>query len=257
MNLPTVLCMSGHDPSGGAGLQADIETVSACGGYANTLVTCLTVQNHRQVESTEPVDSALLFNALNSLYQHSLPSSIKIGLLGNAEQAVMLADWIRGLPEKVPVVLDPVVRASDGSDICAAAVIDAIREHLLPVTTVLTPNHYEALQLSDAGELATATRNLIETGCQHVLLTGGDQDGNTVVNELYGDTGLIRTWSFPRLAASFHGSGCTLAAALATYIAAGADMQQACDLAQSFTQLALEEAHFMDSGPGLPRRNLS
>lgn len=251
---PLVLCISGHDPSGGAGLQADIETVAACGALCQTIPSCLTVQNHRRVTACYPVADDLFGQMLATLTDTQSFQAVKIGLLGSAGQVMQIVQWLGRMPAEMPVVLDPVIYASDGFALGGQSLIQAIHRHLLPRVTLLTPNHAEARILGECEDLDVAVDCLLKRGCRQILLTGGDAEGDTVSNQLHARTGLIKRWQHPRLPQAFHGSGCTLASAAASYLAQGMDIETACARAQAFTQSALACAMALDEGPRLPRR---
>lgn len=253
-DLPRILCISGHDPSGGAGLQADIEAIHACGGLAQTLPTCLTVQTHREVLHSEPVTDSLFSSMFQALITCTPPDAIKLGLLASPLQVSLVSEWHAASGNNIPIIMDPVLRASSGYDFSDDALIAEIREKLLPRVTLLTPNRAEACRLANEASPENACQSLIQSGCRHLLMTGGDSESEKVINQLYGRQGMIRQWKHPRLPHEFHGSGCTLAAASACLLARGMDIERACDAAQAFTQTSLERAITLDAGPRLPRR---
>lgn len=255
-HTPYVLCVSGHDPSGGAGLQADIEAVSANGGFANTLPSCLTVQNRHNVQRLEAVNANLFTDMLDCLLQYHAPAAVKLGLMGSTPIVKVLADRLAKL-NTTPIVLDPVLRASGGAELISAELIKSLWSHLLRHVTVLTPNRSELEQLTGEADLNTAVQKLFECQVKHVMVTGGDTSVDRVENRLYSNTGEIQTWSWPKLPHEFHGSGCTLAAALATQLASGHGIEEACERAQRYTQTTLENAIDPGSGPCLPKRWIS
>jgi hydroxymethylpyrimidine/phosphomethylpyrimidine kinase len=249
-----VLCFSGHDPTGGAGVQADIETLSGLACHACTVVTALTAQdtaNVRQVWPQPPGD----FLAQARLVAADLPVAVvKIGLLGSADIARAVAGLLARELAGVPVVLDPVLAAGGGAALAREDLVRAIQDDLLPLCGVLTPNLPEARQLAgglESPELCAA--QLLRRGCGQVLITGGHAEGPEVVNRLYGPFG-SSAWRWPRLPGEYHGSGCTLASALAAGLARGLDMEAACLQAQQFTWDALRDAHALGRGQWLPNR---
>jgi hydroxymethylpyrimidine/phosphomethylpyrimidine kinase len=247
-----VLCLSGLDPTGGAGLQADVETVAALGGHALVVATVLTVQDTRNVASVAPVAPVLLAQQLDVLLSDCRPAAIKLGLLGGAAQLPPIVDAIRRC--RVPVVCDPVLRAGGGTPLAGAELIAGLRTDLFPLVTVLTPNAAEARRLSGAEELNRAGAALIAAGCANVLITGGDEPGEEVVNRWYSAAGAGGSWRWPRLPETFHGAGCTLAAAIALQLARGAPVGQALEQAQSWTQQALRRAFAIGGGRRIPGR---
>lgn len=253
MRVPSVLCLSGLDPTGGAGLQADIETCAANATHALGLVTALTVQDTFDVAEVEAVSPDVLSRQLDRLLSDVQPASVKIGLIGSAAQLPTIAALLRRLA--LPTVCDPILRAGGGMALPADALREAVLTTLLPCVTVLTPNAAEARRLVPAaGDLAGVARGLFERGLRHLLITGGDVAGEMVVNHWYADGQLAQSWRWTRLAGPFHGAGCTLSAALAARLARGEAMAQALQRAQTYTQTALEQALAVGGGRPVPGR---
>lgn len=249
---PLILFVGGHDPSGGAGLQADIETAAAFDCQACSLVTCLTTQDSRDVQALHPQPAAQFARQLDLLLADVQPRAVKIGLLGDAAVARVLADRLTGL--KLPVILDPVLAAGGGSPLAGRELVETLRDDLLPLTTLLTPNRYEARRLSGQTQPDRCARSLMNAGCQGVLLTGADEsEGERVHNILYHAGGRVE-FEWPLLPHSYHGSGCTLASACACQVAQGQALPDAARVAQQFTQQALAGATRPGRGQHLPRR---
>lgn len=250
---PRVLCLSGLDPIGGAGLQADIETLAAHGVHSLGLVTALTVQDSRNVRRMIATDPALLDEQLTVLLADCRPDAVKLGLLGSAAQLPVIAAHLARLG--VPVVCDPVLRAGGGSDLAAADFPDALRARLLPLVAVLTPNAAEARRLvPEAVTLAACAITLLADGCARVLVTGGDEPGDGVINQAWSHDGCTRCWNWPRLPETFHGAGCTLASAIAARLALGDVVDDAMDAGQRWTQAALARAITVGGGRRIPGR---
>ncbi|MDR5866545.1 bifunctional hydroxymethylpyrimidine kinase/phosphomethylpyrimidine kinase [Halomonas koreensis] len=257
-HLPVVLVLAGHDPTGGAGLVADAEAVAACGGWALTLPTALTVQNCRDVQAVQPVAAETLRDMAASLADIEI-AAIKIGLLADSATLEAALEILRQRPG-VPVVVDPVLRAGGGSELSTAALQATFRRELLPRVDILTPNRQELARLAGA-DCADDTERavaLMHLGCQAVLVTGTDTPGanvppGRVVHTLHVPDG-DRQWSWPRLPGDFHGSGCTLASALATRLALGESLATACEQAQAFTWEALAHGWRPGHDQALPRR---
>lgn len=256
-HLPVVLVLGGHDPTGGAGLIADAEAIAACGGWALTIPTALTVQNCHDVRAVMPCDPHAM-RAMAAVLGEFEIAAIKVGLVADLATLDAVTDIVRRFPG-VPLVLDPVLRAGGGQELSTAELVDAFRERLLPLVDILTPNRDELARLSaQAGDDTGRAVELMTLGCQAVLVTGTDAPAaNTpserVVHTLHTpDQG--RQWSWPRLAGRFHGSGCTLASALAARLAAGESLVTACEQAQAFTWHALDHAWQPGIGQALPRR---
>ena len=251
---PVVLCFSGHDPTGGAGLQADIETLSLLGCRPCTVVTALTAQDTTNVSAILPQDKADFLQQARLVIADLPVSAVKIGLLGSSAIALAVTGLLTGELAGVPVVLDPVLAAGGGKALAREDLISIIQNQLLPLTFVATPNIPEARQLA-GGRVSPAdcAAALLRLGCQQVLITGTHDTGGAVVNRLYGPQGM-RSWEWPRLPHEYHGSGCTLASALAAGLAKGLTIEEACFQAQQFTWKALQTGFRLGKGQWLPNR---
>ena len=252
-SLPIVLSISGHDPSGGAGIQADIEAITALGCRAATVVTCITVQDTVDVRRVAPLASDLVDEQLRTLMNDIKVRVIKIGLLGDAAVADVVAAVLSDHPD-IPVILDPVLAAGGGRELAARDLIRSIQGNLLPLTRLITPNSPEARRLADRPSLEECATNLLQGGCQAVLITGTHEQKPEVTNLLYrvGQEPLRSTW--PRLAGSHHGSGCTLASAIAALLAGGLTLEEAVLEGQKYTWDALSFGTAPGKGQSLPDR---
>lgn len=249
---PVVLCLSGHDPTGGAGIQADIETLFRLNCHPCTVVTALTAQDTSNVRQLYPQSPAALLEQARLLMADVRLAAIKIGLLGSADIARAVAQLLAEAGP-LPVVFDPVLAAGGGHDMAGAELLAVIREAVLPKVTVVTPNTVEAARLTGAVAADDCAALLQALGCPHVLITGTHADSPDVVNRWYGGGQIdIRGW--PRLPGSYHGSGCTLAAALSGYLALGLPMADAVAEAQCYTHAALTRAYPVGQGQSLPGR---
>jgi hydroxymethylpyrimidine/phosphomethylpyrimidine kinase len=259
MSRPALLCLSGHDPTGGAGVQADIEAAGAQGVASLSVITALTVQDSRNVSAVHPVDVALIERQLQTLANDARIVAIKIGLLGDAAQVVLVAGWIDRL--RVPVVLDPVLRAGGGTELAGEALQSAIARELLPRVTLATPNAAEARRLAGLPVDAAADRAgvaLLTAGCPNVLVTGGDETSDataSVINTWHRLGGAPMVYAWPRLAETFHGAGCTLAAAIAARLVLGEPLELAIHTAQKWTQETLARAFAIGRGRRIPGRH--
>jgi hydroxymethylpyrimidine/phosphomethylpyrimidine kinase len=249
---PIVLSLSGHDPTGGAGIQADIETLARFGCHPATVATCLTVQDSVDVARLSPQSAADFLEQAETLLRDLKVAAIKIGLLGSAEIALVVDGLLAAYPG-VPVVLDPVLAAGGGRTLAGDSLIDILRCRLLPRATVSTPNTLEARKLSGQNDPDACARTLLDLGCPAVLLTGAHEDGPEVVNRLYRAAG-VASWHWPRLPYSYHGSGCTLASAVAALLALGRDIEAAAAEAQQFTWQALHHGFKLGRGQHFPNR---
>lgn len=251
--VPSILCIGGQDPTGGAGIQADIETVTALGGHALTLITALTVQDSRNIVSLQTVSTDFIGAQMDLLLGDIKPAAVKIGLLGSVELVPVLRTLLQDF--RGPVVLDPVLAAGGGFDLSGLRLDHAIVTDLLPLTTLVTPNRAEARRLAERDNAEHAAQVLLQAGTRAVLLTGADEArGDKVVNRLFTTQAPPRSFDWPHLPNSYHGSGCTLASACATRLALGDDLVTAVSEAQTFTWQALKRAHRPGSGQWLPGR---
>ena len=243
---PLVLTFAASDPTGGAGLQADLLTLAALGCHPLSVVTALTVQDTRGVESLDAVDAALVERQAAKLLAEVKVAAFKLGLLGSEANARAIAAIVASHP-RVPLVLDPVLASGRGDPLASDAVIDALLELIVPRTTLATPNSVEARRLG--GE-----RALLDRGCRYVLVTGTHEKTSDVANTLHDASGKLREDRWPRLPGSYHGSGCTLASACAAYIAHGLEMGNAVRAAQEFTWKSLSAGFRPADGQFIPWR---
>jgi len=256
---PIVLVFAASDPSGGAGIQADIMTLSSMGCHPLTVVTAITVQDTLGVESVHPLDADLIEDQARAVLEDMPVAAFKVGLVGSVEAVAVIAEIVSDYPD-VPLVFDPVLASGRGDELSTDEVIAAIREMLLPQTTVLTPNSLEVRRLAEededeeAPDLATCAQRLLSEGCEFVLVTGTHENTAKVINTLYGENGQIRSDRWPRLPGSYHGSGCTLASAIAANLANGQDLADAVRDAQDYTWQALANGFRPGMGQHLPDR---
>ncbi len=254
-SIPVVLVLAGNDPSGGAGLQADIETLASIGCHAAPVVTAITVQDTLSLKAVYPLEPELVLAQAHTIL-HDLPvAAIKIGVLGSLEILQAVHSLLNQYP-KLPVVLDPVLAAGGGgAALSDAAMLEAMKSLLLPQTTLITPNSVEARRLApEADTLDACAMALLEHECDYVLLTGGHEPTPEVINRLYGNRRCLDSYSWPRLTKQYHGSGCTLAAAAAGLLAHGEEMPAAVHQAQEYTWSALNVAHSLGQGQLIPNR---
>jgi len=254
---PIVLTFAASDPSGGAGLQADILTFASMGCHPLSVVTAITVQDTRGVEGVQALDAEWVADQARCLLEDMPVDAFKIGVLGSVESIAAIAEIVSDYPD-VPLVFDPVLASGRGDEFATDEMTDAIRELLLPHTTILTPNSLEARRLADAEDddtsLAVCAERLIEMGAEYVLITGTHEATPDVVNTLYGKSGVVRSDTWARLPGSYHGSGCTLASAIAAMLANGLDMPEAVREAQDFVWHTLKKAYRPGMGQFLPDR---
>jgi hydroxymethylpyrimidine/phosphomethylpyrimidine kinase len=239
---PLVLTFAASDPTGGAGLQADLLTIAAHGCHPLSVVTALTVQDTRGVERIEALRAELVMQQARCLLAESAVAAFKVGVLGSLENARAVAS-IAAEHAAVPLVLDPVLASGRGDPLSSEEAVWT----LVPHATVATPNTLEAKRLG--GHQA-----LLERGCRYVLVTGTHDETSEVVNRLYDARGLVREDRWPRLRGTYHGSGCTLASAVAAALAKGTGVPDAVRDAQQFTWHALQAAFSTGKGQSTPNR---
>jgi len=258
---PIVLASSASDPSGGAGLQADILTLSSMGCHPLSAVTAITVQDTLGVEDVMPMEAEWVADQARCVLEDMPVAVFKVGLIGSVDNVAAIAEVVADYPD-IPLILDPVIASGRGDELAGEDILAALQEMLIPQTTLLTPNSLEARRIAqlddDEGDaepdLAECARRIIEMGCEYVLITGTHENTPQVVNTLYGESGVLRSDSWPRLPGSYHGSGCTLASAIAASIAHGLDIPEAVKEAQEFTWQTLKAGFRPGMGQHIPDR---
>jgi hydroxymethylpyrimidine/phosphomethylpyrimidine kinase len=240
--IPCLLAIGGHDPSGGAGIQADIEAAAANGCHCTSAITCITFQDSCNVRALAPLPAQQVIAQVEAVLADCRIGAIKIGLLGSAEIALALAERLSAQPE-IPLVLDPVLAAGGGTPLANEQLLNTIRQRLLPLTTLITPNSPEARRLAAGPQaLARCATKLLQQGTKAVLITGTHEASDAVINSLYLPDGQHHSSSWPRLPDDYHGSGCTLASACAARLARGEPLQSAVDNALEFTWQSLRHS---------------
>ncbi|MBI4937297.1 MAG: hydroxymethylpyrimidine/phosphomethylpyrimidine kinase [Nitrosomonadales bacterium] len=257
---PIVLTFAATDPTGGAGLQADILTIASIGCHPLSVVTAVTVQDTGGVDGVQPVDADWLSDQARAVLEDMPVDAFKIGLLGSVENIAAIAEIISDYPD-IPLVFDPILASGRGDELANEDMLDAMRELLLPQTTILTPNSIEARRLvydedneEDSPGLAECAKRIVLAGCEYVLITGTHEKTPKVINTLYGERGLVRADSWPRLSGIYHGSGCTLASAIAALLANGLSVEEAVQEAQEYTWQALQFGFRPGMGQHIPDR---
>lgn len=254
VSFPVVMTLAGNDPSGGAGIQADIEAIVSMGCHAAPVITTVTVQDTQNVKEMVSLSPGLVAAQARAVLEDMPVAAIKIGLLGSVEIAEAVHTLLTDYP-RIPVVLDPILAAGGGTELAADELIDALRTLLLPMTTVLTPNSIEARRLApEADSLEACAMALLDRDCELVLITGTHENSPQVVNSLYGNYRLLESFTWERLAGSYHGSGCTLASAIAGLIAQGQECLAAIRQAQEYTWETLRSGYRIGMGQLIPNR---
>ena len=227
-SLPAVLTFAATDPTSGAGLQADLLALASMGCYPLSVVTALTVQDTAGVESFFAIDPDWVADQARCILEDMPVAAFKVGMLGSTEIVTIVAEVVSDYPD-VPLVLDPVLASGRGDE-------------------------FAGEDDNEKAALADCAQTLLDTGCEYVLVTGTHDSTADVVNTLYHRSGVVRSDTWQRLPGSYHGSGCTLASALAANLARGLDIGEAVYEAQDYTWQALAHAFRPGMGQHLPDR---
>ena len=247
--IPRVLVIAGSDPGGGAGIQADIKTVMALGGYATTAITAITAQNTLGVLGVMPVPAEMVIAQIDAVVEDIGVDAVKIGMIGSVEVAQAVAARLERLGA-VPIVFDPVMVATSGATLADAATVAAF-ERLMRLAAVVTPNLPELAVLAAAAGDAKPAQMLAERHGTAVLAKGGHGDGEMLIDLLVGRDGTIHRWSDPRIETRHtHGTGCTLASAIATGLGRGETLVAAIETARAFVRAAILAAPGFGAGHG-------
>lgn len=257
---PLVLTFAATDPSGGAGLQADILTLASLGCHPLSVATAITVQDTLGVEDIMALDADLIADQARGVLEDMAVDAFKIGLLGSVEAIAAIAEIVADYPD-IPLVLDPVLASGRGDQLATEEMIAALAELLVPQATLVIPNSMEARRLAqddgdeeDDPSLAESAGRILDMGCEYVLITGTHENTPQVVNTLYGREGVVRSDTWQRLPGSYHGSGCTLASAIAANIAHGINTPEAVLEAQEYTWQTLNAGYRPGMGQHIPDR---
>ncbi|WP_410212044.1 hydroxymethylpyrimidine/phosphomethylpyrimidine kinase [Aquirhabdus sp.] len=259
---PTTLCFSGLDPSGGAGLQADIEAIGAAGGHAAIACTALTIQDSQKVYGFETVSPELLDAQARKVLGDLPVQAIKSGMLGSTENIAVLAKILEENPQ-IPYVLDPVLVANSGGSLGDPATLVAAFKTLISLATLITPNTVELRALSQKQQIEDAVQVLFELGARAILVKGAhEHEAHRIRHWLYlreakGKSVCITQSVWPRINGEFHGSGCTLASNVAGRLAQGQSLQEAIARAELWLHRTLVKADIPHpEGQRIPMRFL-
>jgi len=250
-----LLVIAGSDSSGGAGIQADIKTATALGAYAMTAITAVTVQNTQGVHAVHPVPTNIVRAQIVSALEDIGADAIKIGMLGSAEVIRAVAQTLSAHARDIPLVVDPVMEAKGGASLLEDDAPNTLMTSLFPLAVLITPNTPEAsrltgLPIESVADCLQAGQSLLATGAQAVLVKGGHLEGETVTDVLVSKSGSQRLTA-PRLdTTSTHGTGCTLATAIAVGLAQGMPLIEAIRRARSYVQEAIRTAPGFGHGHG-------
>ncbi|MDE2387621.1 MAG: bifunctional hydroxymethylpyrimidine kinase/phosphomethylpyrimidine kinase [Betaproteobacteria bacterium] len=258
---PIVLSFAANDPSGGAGLQADLLTIASMGCHPLSVMTAITVQDTAGVDGVMPLDPEWVIDQARAVLEDMPVHAFKIGLLGSVEIIAAIAEVISDYPH-IPLVMDPILTSGRGDELANEEMIDAMRELLLPQVTILTPNSLEARHLAQQDDdnseskldLSLCAQRLLNMGCEYVLITGTHENTAQVTNTLYAADGVVRTDHWERLENTYHGSGCTLASAIAASLANGLSISESILEAQDYTWHTLQAGFRPGMGQCIPNR---
>jgi len=259
-SFPLVMTFAATDPSGGAGLQADLLTISSMGCHPLSVVTAITVQDTSGVDDVLPIDPEWVVDQARAMLEDVPVAAFKIGLLGSVENIAAIAEVLADYPD-IPLVLDPVLSSGRGDELANDDMMDAMRELLIPQTTIITPNSMEARRLAldedneeDDPTLEECAKRILAMGCEYVLITGTHEQTPKVTNTLYSEHGVVSIDSWARLPGIYHGSGCTLASAIAALLAQGVAVPEAVKEAQEYTWQTLNAGFRPGMGQHIPDR---
>lgn len=254
MNPPVVLSIAGSDSCGGAGIQADIKTISALDCYAASVITAITAQNTLGVSGIEPVTPSMIAMQMQAVFDDLNVAGVKIGMIHNSESALAIVKELKNHPS-VPIVCDPVMLSTSGTELMKKGCRELIENELFPLCTLITPNLLEAellsgMTISTPVQMKSAAISLSRKyGCA-VLVKGGHLDSDTMSDVLY-DGDEIHEYSTAKInSANLHGTGCTLSSAIASHLSLGAKLPDAVAKAKTFVHKAISNAALMNIGKG-------
>lgn len=249
-----VLSIAGSDSGGGAGIQADVKTISACGCYATTAITAVTVQNTRGVRGVHVVPAEIVAGQIAAVLDDIGTDAVKLGMLPTEESIEAIAELLsaRGAAN---IVMDPVMVATSGDRLISEAAADAIRRHVFPIATLVTPNipeieYITGISVSSEGDFDRAAKALLDMGARAVLLKSGHLDRPRLTEYLYTEDG-YHTFPYDRIdTPNTHGTGCTLSSAVASYLALGHPLPEAVRLGEDYVHKAILNGREYRTGEG-------
>ncbi|HAP95547.1 MULTISPECIES: bifunctional hydroxymethylpyrimidine kinase/phosphomethylpyrimidine kinase [Epilithonimonas] len=251
----SVLTIAGFDGSGGAGIQADIKTISSLGCYATSVLTALPIQNTQGVRKIYPIPMEAVADQIEAILDDIFPQAIKIGMVHTPQLVEIIVKTLSKY-KKVPIVFDPVMVATSGHLLIEEETINTIVQKLFPIADIITPNMDEAAILADMvvknlDDMHIAGEKISKLGCKNILLKGGHQQTSTITSLLFEENGKQSSFETNKfLTNNTHGSGCTLSSAIASYIARGESLNKAVSLAQEYVYKAIENGKDVVTGKG-------
>jgi hydroxymethylpyrimidine/phosphomethylpyrimidine kinase len=252
---PVVLSIAGSDSGGGAGIQADIKSISALGCFGTTAITAVTVQNTLGVTGIHPIPVEFVMAQIKAVMDDLKPSAIKIGMVHSVELAIGIAEVLRAY-RAIPVVFDPVMVATSGDRLVANDIEEAMKQHLFPLAEIVTPNLAEAailakMEIHTIGDMKKAAVQIMQYGCNAVLIKGGHLKGPDLYDvylDKNGDERIFRSRAIDTI--NTHGTGCSLSSAIASYIALGNDLNTSISKSKIYIQNAIEHGKDVKAGEG-------
>ena len=251
--LPIVLVFAGNDPTGGAGLCADTQALSLTGCHIAPIVTCTTVQDTHNVYQILPLKKNHVLRQAEIVLSDMPIAAIKLGLLGSLDVIKAVTQILCTYPN-LPVIFDPILAAGGGQDLSTQTIQEALLDLIVPRATVITPNTQEIQKLTGLNDWQQAANDLQKRGCEWVCLTGTHDNTDQVINRLYHQQQCVQSLQWERLPETYHGSGCTLAASIAGYVAQGKAIPNAVEAAQRLTYHSLQQGYQAGQGQWLPDR---
>ncbi|WBL27052.1 bifunctional hydroxymethylpyrimidine kinase/phosphomethylpyrimidine kinase [Zunongwangia sp. HGR-M22] len=252
---PSALTIAGFDGSGGAGIQADIKTISALGCYATSVLTALPVQNTTGVKNIFSIPYQAVSEQIKSIFEDIFPDAVKIGMVHTSELVETIVKELQKYP-KTPLVFDPVMVATSGHKLIEDETIKSIVEKLFPLADVITPNMDEAAVLAEMKvetleDMKKAGEKIMKMGCKSVLMKGGHLKGDKITSLYFAENSQVYSYEFEKFDTSnTHGSGCTLSSAIAAYLAQGKELVEAIKLGQNFAHNAINHGKDVKTGDG-------
>jgi hydroxymethylpyrimidine/phosphomethylpyrimidine kinase len=253
-SYPSVLAIAGFDGSGGAGIQADIKTISALGCYATSVLTALPVQNTQGVRAIYPIPTNAVGEQIEAIFDDIFPQAVKIGMVHTSELVDTIVEALTKY--KVPIVFDPVMVASSGHKLIEDETISNIIDKLFPLSTLITPNMDEAgilaeMQVQTLDDMYLAGEKILKLGCNSLLLKGGHLETPIITSLYFDGNGNVETFDYEKVATNnTHGSGCTLSSAIASFLAQGTDLSEAILRGQEYVQQAIYSGQDVQTGKG-------
>jgi hydroxymethylpyrimidine/phosphomethylpyrimidine kinase len=252
---PIVLSIAGSDSGGGAGIQADLKTISALGCFGTTAITAITAQNTVGIGGIHPIPVNIVVAQIKAVMDDLNPSAIKIGMVHNPELVIAIAETLNHYPG-VPIIFDPVMVATSGDRLIEDSTVKTLKKHLFPLAEIITPNLDEAailaeMEIKTIADMKQAARRLLQYGCPAVLIKGGHLKGPDLFDIYLNKNGDERIFSSTHIETkNTHGTGCTLSSAIASFIALGHDLPTSILKSKSYIHHAIEQGRNVTTGAG-------